>query len=101
MEANRGRGDGHRGSLRRAVSSRTRASRAHAFTLNLKSLSSYLTLSAVGPGLQALVRLMLAGKLNVRVGWRADWGLIGEAVLGLRHRQVAGKAILDLPGHSA
>jgi NADPH:quinone reductase-like Zn-dependent oxidoreductase len=62
-----------------------------------KTLTSYLTYGAVGTDLKALVELLAAGDLVVKVGWRGRWDLVSEAVSQMRDRKLNGKAVLDVP----
>ncbi|WP_333766919.1 zinc-binding dehydrogenase [Streptomyces sp. IBSBF 2435] len=51
-----------------------------------------------GPDLGRLVRLLEAGALTPRIGWRGPWHRAPEAVEALLSRRVLGKAVLDVPG---
>ncbi|MGI5125618.1 zinc-binding dehydrogenase [Pseudonocardia sp. CA-107938] len=50
----------------------------------------------VGPDIEALARLVAAGRLDPQIGWQGPWDRAAEAATALRERRVAGKAVLEV-----
>lgn len=49
-----------------------------------------------GADLSYLLDLLASHQLDAQVGWRGDWGRVGEAAEALLARRIAGKAVLDV-----
>jgi NADPH2:quinone reductase len=54
------------------------------------------TLGDMGKHLAYLLRWLADGKLDPQIGWRGDWGRVGEAVELLFARKLPGKAVLEI-----
>ena len=61
-----------------------------------KQLEPFTVRTPFGPGLDYLISLLAAGKIEPRIGWRGSWDRVAEAIEALLSRQVTGKAVLDL-----
>ncbi|MGF7238900.1 MAG: zinc-binding dehydrogenase [Frankia sp.] len=62
-----------------------------------KRLETLVIGTHLGDDLAYLARLLASGELDPQIGWRGDWNRAPEAADALLSRNVAGKAILDLP----
>ena len=49
-----------------------------------------------GPDIEALARLVAAGRIDPQIGWQGSWDRAGEAAAALHGRRVAGKAVLEV-----
>jgi NADPH2:quinone reductase len=61
------------------------------------TLEAFFVGPGFGPDLDLLLRLVVAGDLDVQVGWRGTWDDVHDAVQALLDRRVDGKAVLTVP----
>ncbi|MCM3883862.1 zinc-binding dehydrogenase [Frankia sp. R82] len=64
-----------------------------------KRIEPFIMGSGLAEDLAYLVRLLDQGQLDPQIGWRGPWEQAAEAAEALLSRQVAGKAVLELPAN--
>ena len=77
-----------------------RMRRAPGAGLRILNLYQELEREAASVGLQRLIRLVSAGKLNPHLGAEADWREIGEVAQAFLDRRFPGKAVLHIPAEA-